>query len=178
MRKFCSKYKKKPVSATPIKNDNAIHDCVWIYLREGNQWMKWMHRWLLSEESIFNHDKQNGRNACCIMSLSQKSRNIKALTQSRLFIDPLPCNTLWETLLLLGFSLLSISKGQQTCTLVWFTNIWGRMPFLTPPWSVGKRTPDLLFRDPCSLHHGHGSLPQNTMLYWHRYWLRGFFYNI
>ena len=69
-------------------------------------------------------------------------------------------------LLLLGLLLPSISNGQQSCTLVWLMSIWGRMPFLTPSSFAWNWTPDLLFRDPClySLRHGHGSLPQNTLL--------------
>ena len=109
----------------------------------------------------------------CIMSLSQKSRNIKAYTQSRLFIASLPCDTLWETLLILGFLLQRINTVQQICLQVWYISVLGRMPYLSPPWSDRNRTPDFLFQSPMpnSLHHGHSSLSLSTMLFWHRHWL-------
>ena len=50
----------------------------------------------------------------------------------RSFIDLLPCNTLSETLMLLGFFLFQVSVRVYGLTQMWHRSILGRMPFLAP----------------------------------------------
>ena len=64
------------------------------------------------------------------------------------FIVSIPCDAQWETWMLLGFFISSISAGLWTCILVWHRSIWGWMPFLTPPQFAGNRTQDLSIERP------------------------------
>ena len=63
---------------------------------------------------------------------------------SRSFIVSIPCDTIWETLVLLGFLFSSISRGLLTCILVWHRSIWGQMP---PPFERPRLMPYLLHND-------------------------------